>query len=65
MASLKYFFNKYQTMYIESKIYKDCSGTYPYDQVIPYEVLTQQYANITNISEKFSQLRTLDLMKCP
>ena len=52
-------------MYIESKIYKDCSGTYPYDQVIPYEVLTQQYANITNISEKFSQLRTLDLMKCP
>ena len=65
MASLKYFFNKYQTMYIESKIYKDCSGTYPCDQVIPYEVLTQQYANITNISEQFSQLRTLDLMKCP
>ena len=59
-------------MYIQSKIYKDCSGTYPYDQVIPYEVLTKQYANITNISEilvvykiNFSQLRTLDLMKCP
>jgi hypothetical protein len=38
-------------MYIQSNIYKDCSGTYPYDQVIPYEVLTKQYANITNISE--------------
>ena len=51
MDSLEYFSNKYQTMYIQSNIYKDCSGTYPYDQVIPYEVLTKQYANITNISE--------------
>ena len=54
MASLKYFFNKYQTIYIfvvHTVQYKDCSGTYSYDQVIPYEVLTENYANITNLSE--------------